>query len=422
MDPFSYIDEELSADEVSLRVVADIHGTPGYVYSRSAIESHWHAYDQALNGIEHLVCYALKANGNLAVLDSLARLGSGFDIVSAGELERVRAASGDMRRTVFSGVGKQSHEMRMALEAGVLCFNVESAEELDVLAGEAAALGQIAPVSLRVNPDVDAGTHPYISTGLNENKFGIPVPDALQLYHRASRLPSVCVTGIDCHIGSQLTDIRPMLAALDCLLAMVEQLKSEGIELQHIDMGGGMGIAYGTDSGACMDAASPKRFADAIADRVRGSGLKLILEPGRSIVGPAGVLLTRVLYRKHNGTKAFLVVDAAMTELIRPALYQGWHEVVPVRAATKVDKQLWDIVGPVCESADFLALDRPLQAAPGDLLAIKNCGAYSFTMSSNYNARPKAVEVMLDTGQIHLVRSRESLSQLFANEYRLPQG
>ncbi len=420
VDPFSYVDGELSVDDVSLQAVAQAHGTPCFVYSRSAIEDHWRALDRALEGLDHLVCYALKANGNLAILDTLVRLGSGFDIVSAGELERVRAVSGDMRRTVFSGVGKQAHEMRLALESGVLCFNVESAEELEVLAAEAAAAGRVAPVSLRVNPDVDARTHPYISTGLSNSKFGIPVADALQLYHRASALPSLQVTGIDCHIGSQLTDIDPMLAALDCLLAIAGQLKNDGIVLKHLDMGGGMGIDYQPDSAAGTRIASPESFARAIADRLRGSGLKLIIEPGRSIVGEAGVLLTRVIYRKHNGEKHFLVVDAAMTELIRPALYQGWHEVVVLSGASQAREQHWDIVGPVCESTDFLALNRPLRVTAGDYLAIKNCGAYSFTMSSNYNARPRAAEVLVYRGGIHLARGREQLTDLYAHENRLP--
>jgi diaminopimelate decarboxylase len=419
VDPFRYIDSELAADGVNLHQVAEAHGTPSFVYSRSAIESQWKALDRALESVDHLVCYALKANGNLAILDALARLGSGFDIVSAGELERVRAVSGNMRSTVFSGVGKQAHEMRLALEAGVLCFNVESAEELEVLAGVAASIGKIAPVSLRVNPDVDAKTHPYISTGLNDNKFGIPVADALQLYHKAAGLPSLKVTGIDCHIGSQLTDISPMLTALECLLGMTQQLRDDGIVLEHLDIGGGMGIAYEPASDT-DERSTPEMFAKAVAERVAGHDLKLIIEPGRSIVGEAGVLLTKVLYRKHNGSKAFLVVDAAMTELIRPALYQGWHEVVPLHAGTSDQDQLWDIVGPVCESADFLALDRPVQAAQGDVLAIKNCGAYSFVMSSNYNTRPRVAEILLDEGRMHLARKRELIPEMFANENRLP--
>ncbi len=420
MDPFSYIDGELQVDGVSLQHLAETCGTPGFVYSLSAIKQHWSALDQALDGTDHLVCYALKANGNLAILETLVAMGSGFDIVSLGELERVRAANGDMRRTVFSGVGKRVEEMRAALEAQVLCFNVESAEELEVLAMQAASLGLIAPISLRVNPNVDAKTHPYISTGLSDNKFGIPVREALALYHKANRLPHLKVTGIDCHIGSQLTDVRPMCEALDCLLEMVKQLKSEGIELEHLDVGGGMGIAYEPGGSEGPGVAGPEMFAHAIAQRINGSGLKIIIEPGRCIVGEAGVLLTRVLYRKHNGSKHFLIVDAAMTELIRPALYQGWHDVLPVYA-NEGSPDCWDIVGPVCESADFIALDRCVEASAGDVLAVKNCGAYCFTMSSNYNARPRPGEVVVAGGRYHTARQREQVATLFAGEQCLPK-
>jgi diaminopimelate decarboxylase len=416
VDPFRYRDARLHAEGVALDAIAREYGTPVYVYSRAAIESRYRAIDAALDGIAHRVCYAVKANGNLAVLDVLARLGAGFDIVSAGELERVIAAGGDPAKVVFSGVGKRAEEMRQALCAGVACFNVESAGELELLARVAAAEGRRAPVSLRVNPDVDARTHPYISTGLKRNKFGIAIEEAEALYRRAAAMPALELRGVDCHIGSQLTDPAPVLDALQRVLALVERLDAAGIRLSHLDMGGGFGIRYRDETPLAAHG-----FAAAIAAAMRGRGLELVLEPGRSIVGEAGVLVTQVLYTKHNGGRGFLVADAAMNDLIRPALYQGWHPLWPVReAAAGAARQIWDLVGPVCESADFLALERELSAAPGDLLALGCCGAYGFAMSSNYNARPRAAEVMVDGGRCHLVRAREEVSALFAGERRLP--
>ena len=419
MNPFRYVNGLLHAEEISLETLAEAHGTPTFVYSRAAIEARYRALDAALEGIPHRICYAVKANGNLGVLDLLARLGSGFDIVSVGELERVRAAGGDPRRVVFSGVGKRRDEMQRALEAGVHCFNVESEGELDLLATVAAEVGRRAPVSLRVNPDVDAGTHPYISTGLRSNKFGVPMEAADALYLRAARIPSLDVIGVDCHIGSQLTDPAPLLDALDRLLVLVDRLAGNGVRIRHLDVGGGYGIRYRDESPP-----PPQDFARAVAGRLAGRELELVLEPGRAIVGEAGVLLTRVLYAKRNAERAFLVVDAAMNDLIRPALYQGWHPVDTVRepapGATD-DRQAWDVVGPVCESADFLALERPLEARPGDLLAIGCCGAYAAVMSSNYNARPRAAEVIVDGSRQHLVRRREELADLFSREERLPE-
>jgi diaminopimelate decarboxylase len=416
--PFQYVAGRLHAEQVALEAIARDHGTPAYVYSRAGIEARYRAIDGALAAVPHRVCYAVKANGNLAVLGLLARLGSGFDIVSVGELERVLAAGGRPESVVFSGVGKRPDEMARALEVGIGCFNVESEGELDALATVAARAGCRAPVSLRVNPDVDAGTHPYISTGLRSDKFGVPMEEAGRLFQRAQRMPSLEVVGVDCHIGSQLTDPAPLLDALERVLALVDDLAAAGLRIRHVDMGGGYGVRYRDESPP-----GPEVFAAALADRIAGRGLELVLEPGRAIVAEAGVLLTRVLYAKRNGERAFLVVDAAMNDLIRPALYQGWHPVHPASepapGATRGAGR-WDLVGPVCESADFLALDRLLAAAPGDLLALGCCGAYAFTMSSNYNARPRAPEVMVDGASAHLVRPRETVSELFAQERTLP--
>lgn len=416
VDPFHYIDGELHAEGVSLVGLAEAFGTPTYVYSRGAIESRFLAMEAALTGIAHRTCYAVKANGNLAVLDVLARLGSGFDIVSVGELERVIAAGGDAASVVFSGVGKRADEMRRALAAGVFCFNVESEAELAVLAQVAADVGVRARISLRVNPDVDARTHPYISTGLKQNKFGVGIEHAEVLYERASRMPSLEVSGVDCHIGSQLTEIAPVLDALDRLLALVDRLRARGIVITHVDMGGGFGIRYRDE-----EPPDPAAFASAIAGRLAGRELELVLEPGRALVGEAGALLTRVLYTKRNGERGFVVADAAMNDLIRPALYQGWHPVLPVAEPSPGSPApTQDVVGPICESGDFLALERPLAAKDGDLLALTCAGAYGFVMSSNYNARGRAAEVMVDGEQMLLVRAREDVSRLFEGEQRLP--
>jgi len=415
MDHFSYRDGRLYAEEVELAALAAEYGTPCYVYSRATIERHWRAFDQALGGQEHLVCYAVKANSNLAVLNVMARLGSGFDIVSVGELERVLRAGGDPARIVFSGVGKRADELRRALEAGIHCFNVESEGELERLNAVAGEMQRRAPVSLRVNPDVDAKTHPYISTGLKENKFGIDIAAAPALYARAAALPHVEVVGVDCHIGSQLTEVAPFVAALERVLALVDSLAAQGIALKHLDIGGGLGITYNTETPP-----SPEVYATALRERLRGRGLKVLVEPGRAIVGNAGVLVTRVEYLKHASHKNFAIVDAGMNDLIRPALYDAWQDIVPVtkRVAEAVR---YDVVGPVCETGDFLGKDRDLRIAPGDLLAVRSAGAYGFSMSSTYNSRPRAVEVMVDGATAYVVRAREGIEDLMAGERLLPE-
>ena len=405
-----------TVEGVDLERVARESGTPCFVYSRAAIEDAWHGYDRALAGIAHEVCYSVKANSNLAVIDVLARLGSGFDIVSGGELARVLAAGVPGARIVFSGVGKRDDEMAAALEAGVGCFNVESAGELDRLAALAAAAGRRASVSLRVNPDIDARTHPYITTGLRENKFGIPIGNARALYARAAANPALEVKGIDCHIGSQLASLEPYLDALDRLLGLADSLARDGIPVTHLNLGGGLGIRYRDESPP-----EPAAFAAAIVERLAGRGLAIVLEPGRSIVGNAGVLLTRVEYLKRNGEKRFAVVDAAMNDLLRPALYDAWHDIVPVTPREGVPEP-YEIVGPICESGDFLARERRLVLEPGDLLAVRSAGAYGFVMSSNYNSRPRAAEVMVDGDRCHVVRRRETIEDLFAGETVLPAG
>ena len=401
---------------VALERIARDVGTPCFVYSRAAIEHAWLEYDRALAGIAHEVCYAVKANSNLAVIDVLGRLGAGFDIVSGGELERVLAARVPASRIVFSGVGKGDAEMAAALEAGVGCFNVESAQELDRLAALAAAAGKRAPISLRVNPDIDARTHPYITTGLRENKFGIPIEEAPGLYRRAATTPSLAVRGIDCHLGSQLASLDPFLGAFDRLLGLVDSLGRDGIALAHINVGGGLGIRYRDETPP-----APAALAGALVERLARRNLVLVLEPGRSIVGNAGVLLTRVEYLKHNGEKRFAVVDAAMNDLLRPALYDAWHDVVAVRPREGAPRS-YEIVGPVCESGDFLARARELVLEPGDLLSVRSAGAYGFVMSSNYNTRPRAAEVMVDGDRFHVVRRRERVRDLFAAESVLPPG
>lgn len=412
MDYFNERSGRLHAEEIPLTQLAEAHGTPLYVYSRATLERHYRAFDQAFQGTDHLICYAVKANSNLAVLNVLARLGSGFDIVSAGELERVLRAGGDPSRVVFSGVGKREDELRRALQVGIRCFNVEVPDELDLLNRVAGEMGVRAPISLRVNPDVDAKTHPYISTGLRENKFGIPMDAAFAEYVRAQQtLSHLEIVGIDCHIGSQLTKIDPFLDAFDRLLGMVDRLAAEGIILEHIDIGGGLGIRYNEESPP-----EPAEYAAAVMDRLKGRKVSLFMEPGRAIVGNAGVLLTRVLYLKSNGEKHFAVVDAAMNDLIRPSLYQAWQAILPVEVPTAKETKSYDIVGPVCETGDFLGKDRELAIAPGDLLAVRSAGAYGFTMSSNYNSRPRAAEILVDGDRAHVVRQRETLEGLFALE------
>ncbi|QAY83566.1 diaminopimelate decarboxylase [Pseudomonas arsenicoxydans] len=415
MDAFNYRDGELFAEGVALSAIAERFGTPTYVYSRAHIEAQYLAYADALVGMPHLVCFAVKANSNLGVLNVLARLGAGFDIVSRGELERVLAAGGSPDKIVFSGVGKTRDDMRRALEVGVHCFNVESTDELERLQVVAAELGVRAPISLRVNPDVDAGTHPYISTGLKENKFGIAIADAEDVYIRAAQLPNLEVVGVDCHIGSQLTTLPPFIDALDRLLGLVDRLGDCGIYLRHIDLGGGLGVRYRDEE--------PPLAADyikAVRERLDGRDLALVFEPGRFIVANAGVLLTQVEYLKHTEHKDFAIVDAAMNDLIRPALYQAWMDVTAVRPCTTAARA-YDIVGPICETGDFLAKDRELALEEGDLLAVHSAGAYGFVMSSNYNTRGRAAEVLVDGDQAIEVRRRETVAELFAGESLLPE-
>ncbi len=419
MNPFSYRGGQLCAEAVALADIARTLGTPCYVYSRAHIESQWRAFDTAFGKRDHLVCYAVKANSNLAVLDTLARLGSGFDIVSVGELERVLAAGGDPAKVVFSGVGKGVHEMERALEAGIACFNVESEAELARLNETAGRLGRLAPVSLRINPDVDAKTHPYISTGLKDNKFGIPMREARAAYHLAQTLPHLRVLGVDCHIGSQLTELTPFADALERVLALIDQLAGDGISLRHLDLGGGVGIRYRdeTPPAPADYVASLLAKLDAHGDKYRY--LRIIVEPGRAIVGNAGALLTRVQFLKHNEGKNFAIVDAAMNDLMRPALYDAWQEIMPVAPHGGAGRN-YDVVGPVCESGDFLGHDRLLDLHAGDLLAVASAGAYGSSMSSNYNTRPRCPEVMVDGERFHVVRRRETVAELLLPESRLP--
>ncbi|KFE56577.1 diaminopimelate decarboxylase [Pseudomonas syringae] len=415
MDAFNYRDGELFAEGVALSAIAERFGTPTYVYSRAHIEAQYRAYADALSGMPHLVCYAVKANSNLGVLNVLARLGSGFDIVSRGELERVLAAGGQADKIVFSGVGKTRDDMRRALEVGVHCFNVESTDELERLQIVAAEMGVRAPISLRVNPDVDAGTHPYISTGLKENKFGIAIADAEDVYVRAAQLPNLDVVGVDCHIGSQLTTLEPFIDALDRLLALVDRLGDCGIYLRHIDLGGGLGVRYRDE-----EPPMASDYIKAVRERLDGRDLSLVFEPGRFIVANAGVLLTQVEYLKHTEHKDFAIVDAAMNDLIRPALYQAWMDVTAVRPRDSATRT-YDIVGPICETGDFLAKGRELALAEGDLLAVHSAGAYGFVMSSNYNTRGRTAEVLVDGSQAFQVRRRETVAELFAGESLLPE-
>jgi diaminopimelate decarboxylase len=414
MSAFARRDGVLNAESVSLTDIAAEFGTPCWVYSRHAIEAALDEFQRELIGFDGLVCYAVKANSNLAVLNLLARRGAGFDIVSEGELRRVLNAGADPRQIVFSGVGKTAREMELALDIGILCFNVESAAELERLDSVAAAIGKTAPISLRVNPDVDAKTHPYISTGLKENKFGVAYEDARALYRQAANLANIEISGIDCHIGSQLLDAAPFAEALDKVLALVDQLAADGIVLDHIDLGGGLGIRYRDE-----DAPNVKSYLQPLLQKLAGRQLRILLEPGRRLVGNAGLLLTRVEYLKPGEIKNFAIVDAAMNDLARPALYGSWHDIVPVvpRAGLPMP---WEIVGPVCESGDFLGHGRELALAAGDLLAIMSAGAYGMVMSSNYNSRVRAAEVMVDGAQTHLVRRRETVEDLYALECRLP--
>ncbi len=415
MDAFEYRNGELYAENVPLTEVAERHGTPTYVYSRAYLEQQFLSYQQALTDRDHLVCYAVKANSNIAVLNVLARLGAGFDIVSLGELERVLAAGGDPAKIIFSGVAKTAAEMRRALTVGIHCFNLESEAELIALQQVAADMGVIAPVSVRVNPNVDAKTHPYISTGLKENKFGIDIDAAPAVYRRAAELSNINVIGVDCHIGSQLTEIAPLLDALDRVLALVDQLANDGIAIRHLDLGGGLGVRYRDETPP-----APSDYMAAVLERLGDKDLSLIFEPGRSISANAGILLTQVEFLKCNPHKNFALVDAAMNDMIRPALYQAWLNIDPVKPRDNGEIKTWDIVGPVCETGDFLGKDRPLALEPGDLLSVASSGAYGFTMSSNYNSRGRAAEIMVDGDQYHLIRSRETIADLMRGEALLP--
>ena len=415
MSTFSYIDGVLHCEGISLETIANDYGTPTYVYSRAEIEAAFIAYQRALKNRPHLICYAVKANSNLAVLNVLARWGSGFDVVSRGELERVIAAGGDPAKVVFSGVGKTAKEMQRGLALGIKCFNVESAPELQLLAEVARELGCAAPVSIRVNPDVDARTHPYISTGLRESKFGVDTDTARSLYRQAADLGSLTPVGIDCHIGSQITDIEPFLTALDCLLALNDELEQDGIVLHHLDIGGGLGVPYETK------APSIEEYIAALSDRLGDRNLDLLLEPGRSIVAVAGALITRVEYLKPNDIRQFAIVDAAMNDLLRPSLYGAWQDIQPVRRRDG-DVQSWEIVGPVCETGDFLGKDRALCLSQGDLLAVMGAGAYGFSMASNYNSRPRPAEILVTGESAHVVGKRETLSDLWHREALLAEG
>ena len=411
---FSFRQGELHVEQVPTGLLANQFGTPLYVYSREGLTRGYQAYESALGDWPHMICYAVKANSNLAVLNVLARLGAGFDIVSVGELERVLAAGGDANRVVFSGVGKQKDEIRRALEAGVHCFNVESEQEIDRIQAEARALDTIAAISLRVNPDVDARTHPYISTGLKENKFGIDFNRAVEIYSRAAGMSHLKIVGVDCHIGSQLTTNQPFIDALDCLLVLVDQLKVLGIELKHIDIGGGLGIQYQDE-----EISSPDSLIGQVKQRLLESGhshLALLVEPGRSIAAQAGIMLTRIELIKQTPYKNFAIVDGAMNDLIRPSIYSAWHKIQNTLASSAAEPDIYDIVGPVCETGDFLGKERELAISEGDLLAVYSSGAYGFVMSSNYNSRNRPAEIMVDGDQAHLVRRRETIEDQLSPE------
>ncbi|WP_428381335.1 diaminopimelate decarboxylase [Nevskia ramosa] len=415
MDSFEYRDGALCAEAVPLSAIAAAHGTPTYVYSRAALERHYRAFDEALNGVEHRVCYAVKANSNLAVLQVLARIGAGFDIVSGGELQRVLKAGGDPAKVVFSGVGKTAAEIELALKVGIYCFNVESEVELHRLSALAMKHGKTARIAFRVNPDVDAKTHPYISTGLKENKFGVDIAEGERLYQLAATLPGIAIDGVACHIGSQLLELSPFLDALDRVLALIDRLAGHGIVLHHIDVGGGLGVRYDDEVPP-----TPLQWAGAIKPKLAGRKLVVMTEPGRAIAGNAGVLLTRVELLKPGAHKNFAIIDAAMNDLIRPSFYDAWHAVVPIAQHSDDEAKTWDLVGPVCETGDWLARDRELALAEGDLLAFRTAGAYGFTMSSNYNSRGRAAEVLVDGETMHLARVRESFDDLVQNETLLP--
>jgi diaminopimelate decarboxylase len=407
---FHYQQDQLFVEGVALADIAKQFGTPSYVYSRAALTEGYQQFAEALQSREHLICFAVKSNSNLAILNVFARLGAGFDIVSGGELQRVLAAGGAANKVVFSGVGKTEAEMRLALDAGILCFNVESAAELDRLNHVAASMGKIAPISLRVNPDVDAKTHPYISTGLKQNKFGVAYTEALALYRKAAGMSHLHVTGMDCHIGSQLTETSPFIAAAEKILVLVDQLASEGIKLEHLDLGGGLGICYDDETPPSI-----AEYTQALLGALKGRSEKIIVEPGRVLVGNAGVLLTKVEYLKPGEEKHFAIADAAMNDLMRPALYDAYHAIQPLQKSS-VATQKYEVVGPICETGDFLGHARDLSLQQGSMLALMSAGAYGMSMSSNYNTRPRSAEIMVDGASVHLIRERETVQQLFAAE------
>lgn len=411
MTDFHYQQNQLFCEQASLSHIADQFGTPAYVYSRAAFTRHFLEYQQALGDHPGMICYAVKANSNIAILNILAKLGAGFDIVSIGELERVLAAGGDPKRIVFSGVAKTALEMQRALEAGVYCFNIESSPELERLNDVAKSMGTIAEISLRVNPDVDAQTHPYISTGLKENKFGIDIEEAINVYQQAASLSNLHIKGVDCHIGSQLTSIDPFLDAIDRVLRLIDRLADLGIDIDHIDLGGGLGVTYDDEQPPAI-----AHYLSEIKERIGGRALSLALEPGRSIAANAGVLLTTVEYLKPTRHKNFAIIDAGMNDNIRPSLYQAWQRALPLNEQASVEPLNWDLVGPVCETGDFLAKDRLLSLEAGDRIAIMSAGAYGFTMSSNYNSRPRPIELLVDGDQIHVIRERETINDLLRGE------
>lgn len=412
MDFFQYKNEQLYVEDLPVKQLAEEFGTPLYIYSRATLQRHWHAFDSALGDHPHLICYAVKANSNIGILNIMAKLGSGFDIVSQGELERVLAAGGEASKVVFSGVAKSRAEIMRALEVGIRCFNVESIAELHNINQIAGEMGKVAPISLRVNPDVDAHTHPYISTGLKENKFGVSVDEAREVYKLAATLPHVKITGMDCHIGSQLTELQPFLDATDRLIRLIEQLQEDGITLKHLDLGGGLGVTYTDETPP-----HPSDYAAALLNKLKGyENLEIILEPGRAIAANAGILVAKVQYLKSNESRNFAITDTGMNDMIRPALYEAYMNIIEIDRTLEREKAIYDVVGPVCETSDFLGKQRELAIAEGDYIAQRSAGAYGASMSSNYNSRPRTAEVLVDGDKAHLIRRRENLSELWALE------
>ncbi|QLD34109.1 diaminopimelate decarboxylase [Mannheimia varigena] len=416
MNHFEYKNNQLFAEGVAITDIIAEYGTPAYIYSRATLERHWHAFDNAFGSHPHLVCFAVKSNSNIALLNVMARLGSGFDIVSQGELERVLAAGGDPAKVVFSGVAKSHTEIQRALKVGIRCFNIESISELHRINEVAGKLGKIAPISLRVNPDVDAHTHPYISTGLKENKFGVSVTQAREVYCLAKTLPNVKITGMDCHIGSQLTELQPFLDATDRLIVLMEQLREDGIELHHLDLGGGLGVPYNGE-----EPPHPTEYAKALLEKLKGyENLEIIIEPGRAITANAGILVTKVEYLKQSEDRNFAIVDTGMNDMIRPALYEAYMQITEVDKTLSREKAVYDVVGPICETSDFLGKQRELAVAEGDLIAMRSAGAYGAAMSSTYNSRPQAAEIMVDGNQAHLIKARATFADLWRLEKLLP--